>query len=180
MGSFIFMLSLLVVLLLVLLVPLYIQINAYFDVTSGKVGCVISLYGKIKLVGGYFSPCPNGFAFHISNRKAILFSYNQMHEKQKQFSSRIQSKISSIQLLAEIGPEYLLQSYLIDNFLKLQLFTARKEKIFHSKICLKNSDAFRIFLKVSIKLQLLSELFVWIKYLFRRGTKQCRKIKSAI
>ena len=43
--------------------------SSYDLVESG-----ISLYEKIKLLGGYFTPCAGGFALHVSDKKARLIS----------------------------------------------------------------------------------------------------------
>lgn len=179
MGSFILLGSILIFVLIFRFLPIIIQVDGYFDVNSGKIGCLVRLYGKIKLVGGYLAPCPSGFAFHISEKKAILFSYKQIDNERKNISAKSGSEIKSLAIVAEIGPEYLLPIYFLENFFKTKLLLTGEEKLLQSKIILTGNDVFRVFVKARIKINLFNKLLQLSKYLFGRITKVCRKIKSA-
>jgi hypothetical protein len=173
MGSFLILLGMVVLLLL----PIYISIDLYFDVVSGKIGCQISLYERIKLLGGYFMPCAGGLAFHTSNKKAKLYTYKQIEAGRRQMALSSGAKITSIRWIAEISPEYLLGVWTIENIFKTFHFFRKESPILESTTFLRESG-FRVFARASIYFNLWGILLGWIEYLFRR-VKECRKRKSA-
>ena len=162
---------------LLLIFPIYISIDLYFDVISGKIGCQISLYQKIKLLGGYFTPCSGGFALHVSDKKARLFTYQQIEAGRRQLSFESGFKITSIRWIAEIAPEYLFGVWTIDNLFKTLFFFRRRKPILERALYLKESG-FRIFARTSLRFSLLSILLSLVEYLYRR-VKGCQKRKSA-
>ena len=173
MGSFLIFL----VLALLLIIPIYISIDLYFDVVSGKIGCRVSLYEKIKLLGGYFTPCAGGFALHVSDKKAKLFTYQQIEAGRRQLSFESRLRIRSIKWIAEISPEYLFGVWSVDNIIKVMFFFKNQKPILESTICLKESG-FRIFLRMSLRFTLLAFLQGLVEYLYRR-VRGCQKRKSA-
>ena len=173
MGSFLIFLMI----FLLIIIPIYISIDLYFDVVSGKIGCRVSLYEKVKLIGGYFTPCAGGFALHLSDKKAKLFTYQQIEAGRRQLSFESGIKVHSIRWIAEIAPEYLLGVWTVDNLLKTALFFQRQKPILESAIYLKESG-FRLFTRASLRFCLLSILVGLVEYLYRR-VKVCQKRKSA-
>ena len=174
MGGFLIFLSI----VLLLIMPIYISIDLYFDVVSGKIGCQISLYEKIKVLGGYFTPCAGGFALHISDKKAKLLTYEQIEAGRRQLSFESGIRLISIRCIAEVAPEYLFGVWTIDNLLKT-IFIFRTEKpILESAIYL-NESGFRVFTRVCLRFNLFRILLGLVEYLYRR-IKGCRKKKSAI
>ena len=170
-----FLVFLMVVILLIL--PIYISIDLYFDVVSGKIGCQVSLYEKIKLLGGYFTPCAGGFALHLSEKKAKLFTYQQIEAGRKQLFFESGLKITSIRWIAEIAPEYLFGVWTIDNILKTMLFCQRGKPMLESAMYLRESG-FRVFTRATLRFTLILLLVGFVKYLYRR-IKGCQKRKSA-
>lgn len=174
MGGFLFLL----LPIIFLLTPIVLHADLYFDVVSGKIGCYLSLYGKLKLLGGYILPCAGGAALHVSDKKAILFTYKQMDEGRKKFSAKNGLHLRYAKLVMEISPEYLIGVSLLDSAAKwIFLFKNQGGKL-KSKILLRE-DGFRIFTKVSIRTTTVEQLFYFLKYLWGRFMKKCRKIKSA-
>ena len=173
MGGFLIFLG--IVLLLIL--PISISIDLYFDVVSGKIGCRISLYKKIKLLGGYFTPCAGGFALHVSDKKAELFTYEQIEAGRKQISFGNGVRLTSIRWIAETSPEYLFGVWTIDNLFKTMFFYRSEKPILESAIYL-NESGFRIFARACLRFNLLAILLGFLEYLYRR-VKECRKKKSA-
>ena len=173
MGSFLIFLMI----VLLLIVPIYISTDLYFDVVSGKIGCQISLYKKIKLLGGYFTPCAGGFALHVSDKKARLFTYQQIEAGGRQLTFESGLKVTSIKCIAEIDPEYLFGVWVVDNLLKTALLFQRQMPILESAVYLKESG-FRIFLRASLRFTLIAILQGLVKYLYRR-VKGCQRRKSA-
>ena len=173
MGSFLVFL----IVVLLLIVPIYISIDLYFDVVSGKIGCRISLYEKLKLLGGYFTPCAGGFALHLSNKKAKLFTYGQIEAGRRQLSIEGGLRVASIRWIAEIAPEYLFGVWTVDNMLKSVLLFQRQKPILESAIYL-NESGFRVFMRTTCRFTLLAMLIGLVEYLYRR-VKGCQKRKSA-
>ena len=173
MGGFLIFLGI----VLLLIFPIYISIDLYFDVVSGKIGCQISLYERIKLLGGYFMPCAGGFALHVSDKKAELFTYEQIEAGRKQISFVNGVRLTSIRWIAEISPEYLLGVWAVDNLFKTLFFFRNEKPIMESEIYL-NESGFRVFGRVCLRFNLLAILLGAVEYLYRR-VKECRKKKSA-
>lgn len=173
MGSFLIFLGIAFLLLL----PICISIDLYFDVVSGKIGSQISLYQKIKLLGGYFTPCAGGFALHVSDKKAKLFTYEQIEAGRRQLSFESRLRVTSMRWIAEIAPEYLFGVWMIDNLFKTIFFFRRQTPIGESAIYLKESG-FRIFARIGLRFSLISILLGFVEYLYRR-VKGCQKRKSA-
>ncbi len=172
MGSF--LIFLMVVLLLI--IPIYISIDLYFDVVSGKIGCRVSLYETIKLLGGYFTPCAGGFALHVSNKKAKLFTYQQIEAGRRQLSFESGLKVTSIRWIAEIDPEYLFGVWAVENIIKTIFFFKHRKTILESVMYLRESG-FRVFSRTTLCFTLFSSLVGFVKYLYRR-VKGCQERKS--
>ncbi len=173
MGSFLIFLGI----ALLLLLPICISVDLYFDVVSGKIGCRISLYQKIKLLGGYFTPCAGGFALHVSDKKAKLFTYEQIEAGRRQLSFESRLRVTSMRWIAEIAPEYLFGVWTIDNLFKTIFFYQREKPILESAIYLKESG-FRVFTRACLRFNSLTMLLGLVEYLYRR-VKGCQKRKSA-
>ena len=170
---------LIAIVLVVLVLPLRLHLDIYFDVSSGKVGAILRLFSKIKLLGGYITPCAGGCAWHISEKRAILFTYRQMQEGRRQFLEKSSVQLTKVQTLFEIGAEYLFFVKIVENLIKYLHFFSRPLQAYESKIVLKSGDCFRLFLRLEFRWMLLQQIFFMIKNLIKGAIKQCRKIKSA-
>ncbi len=177
MGGFLFVLV--VILLGLLFAPVPFQINVYFDVFSGKIGCNLRLFRFIRLIGGYLAPCPGGFAWHISKKKALLFTYLQMDEGRKNINEKDGFRIVKAQTVFEIGAEYILFTVAVQNTLKGASLFSKSLQSFESKIFLKNSDNFRAFIRITMHVRLWKQLVKLIKNAIIGGVEKWRKIKSA-
>jgi len=176
MGGFLFVLV--GILAGLLFAPLPFQVNVYFDVFSGKIGCNLRLFRMMKLLGGYLTPCPGGFAWHISKKKALLFTYLQMNEGRKSINEKDGFRIVKAQTVFEIGAEYILFTITVQNALKgVALFSSSLQE-FESKIVLKNSDNFRAFIRITLHVRLWKQLFKLIKNAIIGGVEKWRKTKS--
>lgn len=177
MGGFLLCIS--AILLLLILIPIRLRFDVFFDVSSGKVGATLHLFSKIKLLGGYITPCSGGCAYHISERRAILFTYRQMQQGQKQFFEKSSIRLTKVQTVFEIGVEYLFFVKMVENFIKYLDFFSKPLQEYETKIVLKGCDCFRLFLRLEFRWGILQQLTFMIKNLIK-GAKQCRKKKLAV
>ena len=70
---------------LLLLLPVYVRVDAYLDVKENKCWFSISLYKHLKIFGGYGEVRREGIAIHVTKKKAILISYGKMTETKQKF-----------------------------------------------------------------------------------------------
>jgi hypothetical protein len=179
MGGFLFAFFSLAVVSLLVFLPIFVSVDVYFDVVSGKIGCQLSLYEKIKLLGGYLQPCHGGFAFHLSDKKAKLFTYRQIDEGRKQVAIDRVFTIVSIRTIFEIAPEYLFGIYTLESLAKLIWLFFPQTPTIENRVVLQE-EGFRIFLRGKLRCTMLGVLCGGMKYLFRRWKRECRTKKSAI
>lgn len=71
--------------IVLLIVPIWVNIHAHFDVLERKIWFSIRLFHVIKLLGGYILLTNEGFAIHVSKKKALIFPYTQLFTMRKQF-----------------------------------------------------------------------------------------------
>ena len=177
MGSF--LLAILILLLaILLLLPVTVTIETYFDSSCNKLGCIIYLYGFMKLLGGYLAPCPKGVAFHVSDKKALIFSYKQMQEGRKRFSPKSGIKLNNVSIYVQTGAEYLLQAIYAEQIIKWIVLFAKQRNII-SRITLHRSDSLHIYAKFSVQTRATRQIIELIKYLFRRIREKWQKKKLA-
>lgn len=178
MGSF--LLAILIILVAILLIlPVTVTVETYFDSSCNKLGCVILLYGFIKLLGGYLAPCPKGVAFHVSDKKALVFSYKQMEEGRKRFSPKSGIKLNHAWIYVQTGAEHLLQALYAEEIIKwIALFAKQRNVI--SRVTLHRNDSFHIYAKFSVQTRASRQIIELIKYLFGRIREKCQKKKLAI
>ena len=166
MGSFLlFLIPLFIIIPLVL--PIIFHLNLYLDAKSGKIGCNIKLLGIITILGGYLLPCPGGFAWHISEKKAILFSYQAMNDGRRKLSTDKVIHVRSIQLILEISPQYLIPISIADGIFKIITPLVYRNTYLNSEIFLQHEDVFRAFGKIRFQMY---PGRILMKYLFKRGT----------
>ncbi len=175
MGSF--LLAILILFLAILsFLPVTVTVKTYFDSSCNKLGCVIFLYGFIKLLGGYFAPCPKGVAFHVSDKKALIFSYKQMEEGRKRFSPKSGIKLNNACIYVQTGVEYLLQALYAEQVIKwISLFGKQRNAI--SRVTLHHNDSFHIYGKFSVQTRATRQIIELIKYLFGRIREKWQKKK---
>lgn len=177
MGSFLLAISILLFVILLLL-PVTVTIETYFDSSTNKIGCLILLYGFIKLLGGYLAPCPKGVAFHVSDKKALIFSYKQMEEGRKRFSPKSGIRLNNAYVYVQTGAEYLLQALYVEQIVKwIALFGKQRNVI--SRITLHHGDSLHIYAKFSVQTRATRQIIELIKYLFGRIREKWQKKKLA-
>ena len=166
MGKFFFAFFSIAAVFFLLFVPIYFYTDLYYDVRDRKLGFYLSVYDKIKLAGGYVESISGGFAFHLSSKKALLFTYHDMEEERKKYSPQRGFRLMNVRMAIETGAEYFLPLLFAQKIAKtLVSFVAENKHIFHGELALVNDDCFRLFGKVKVQTTLFSQLCIFIKYL---------------
>lgn len=154
---------------LLLFIPIYFYTDVYYDIRDKKLGFCLTLYDKIKLVGGYATAIAGGVAFHISQKKALLFTYRDMDEERKKYSPQKGFHLKMVALAIETGAEYFLPTLFLQKTAKACVaFFAENKRILRSEIALLNDDCFRVFGKIKVRITIFSQLCILIKYLTGR------------
>ncbi len=161
--------------------PFVLRADLFFDLQSDKVGCFISLYGILKILGGYLCPCPNGIAFHISQKKALIFSFRQMGEEQKGFLERHGLRLRKVATVTQVNAEYFFPFYSFVGIGKLLLLFPKKAPKFYNRTHFVGEENVRVFARLTFSTFLAKELFLNLKYIFLKGVNAIwQKKKSAI
>ena len=169
MGKFFLYLFIAFAVLILLFFPIFLSADVYYQIRNKKVGFCISLYGKIKLVGGYISTYNGGFAIHLSEKKALLTGYREMEERRKNFPFQDFFTFQKISLNIRTGAEYFLPLYALNliNSIVLCIRPALQERI-KSKLGIENGDELKVSARVVLKMTIFKQLKGFIKYAFRR------------
>lgn len=71
--------------LTVLLFPIFLNINLFFDIEKKKCCFSVYLLRFIKLHGGYITVCRRGIVLHMSRKKALLVPFRELLDSGKKF-----------------------------------------------------------------------------------------------
>ena len=108
MGRFFFWLLIgVIAVLIVLFFPVYLALDAHYDMTRKKFAFMTKAYGFIKLIGGYVATYQGGLAVHISDKKAILIPYTEVEGERKRLSVLRTFRLKTLSITIETGAEYL-------------------------------------------------------------------------
>ena len=154
------------VLLLILFLPIYLQLNAHFDLNRKRLIFSLLVYKKIKILGGYAKAYDGGVAFHVSDKKAIVLDYSEMDGERKKFSFTKTFKLRKLQLTTETGAEYLLGVFAAQTALYAYLmrFQSRRDKI-RANIWLTDGDLLRVSTRLTVFFNLFILLKAFLKFL---------------
>ena len=131
--------------MLLLFTPIYLHMNAHYDMNRKKLAFTTNAYRAIKLIGGYVATYKGGVAVHISKKKAILIPYTEMEGERKRFSFLKTFRLKSLSLTTETGAEYLFQMALLQILFRVYFFLqgGQKEKL-ENNLWLTDGDVLRI------------------------------------
>ena len=146
--------------------PVYLQLNAHFDLNRKRLIFSLLAYKKIKLIGGYAKPYKGGVAFHISDKKAIVLDYSEMDGERKKFSFMKTFKLQNLQLTTETGAEYLLGVIAAQTVIYafLTRFPSRRGKI-RANLWLTDGDVLRVSTRLTVFFNLFILLKAFLKFL---------------
>lgn len=164
MGRFLLILLVIALAVLLLFLPIYIESDVHYDMNRKKFAFVVSLYGVIKLIGGYVTTYKGGLAIHRSKTKAKLLPYTQLDSERKRFSFIRTFRLRAFTLTTETGVEYLFPISFIHAVLRTYFFIigGKKENI-ENNLWLTDGDVLRI----SLNSVLFFNIFILLCNLFK-------------
>ena len=179
MGGFLFVIVALAV-IGVLLLPILLRAEFYFDSQSNKIGCRLSLYGFIKILGGYIAPCKGGFAFHVSDKKALVVAYRQFDQDRKSFAEKHGLRLRTVKTVLETDIEFLFPIYAIRHCIKgALLFFKDAPKVENAVICTANENI-RLFVRADFSTSLIKELYFILKSMLLGGNNETWQKKKSV
>ena len=166
MDGLFFMLLAVFIVLIVLFLPIYFELDGHYDMNRKKLGFGIYLYHKIKLLGGYIATYKGGLALHIGPKKAILIPYTQLDTERKKFSFMKTFHLNKLILTIETGAEYLFFTAIAHAVLRGYFFIkgGEKENI-ENNLWLTDGDVLRISLNCVVRFNLFILIINFIKFL---------------
>ena len=181
-GLFFTFLTCFIVILLVFL-PIYVEIDGHYDMNRRKLGFAIYLYKAFKVLGGYIATYPGGLALHVSPRKAILIPYSKLDSERKRFSFMRTFHLNKLSLTTETGAEYLFLVSLAHTVLRGYFFAKGGErKGIENNLWLTDGDVLRVSLTCVVRFNIFIVLCNVIRFLKEkiRNLWRIRRKKSII
>lgn len=129
----------------ILFFPIYVEIDAHYDMNRRKFAFGVYAYKTIKIVGGYIATYTGGLAMHLSQKKAVLIPYSQVDSERKKFSFIKTFRLKELVLTAETGAEYLFLSSVVHTILRIFFLikVGDREKI-KNNLWLTDGDVLRL------------------------------------
>ena len=158
--------------------PIYLETNAHYDMNRRKLAIGIYLYKVFRVFGGYLATYSGGMAFHVSDKKAIIIPYSQVHAEGKRFSMFRRFRLKSLFLTIETGAEYLLPAFAVHSIAR-SLFEMKHGNRPHKNVLwLHQGDMLRISLQFTVYFNLFMLLRYVYKVLKEKIKGLCRKKKK--
>ena len=88
---------------MVFIFPLFLNIHAAIIGKNKKFYVGIYLFGIIKILSGYAEKISDGFAFHLSNKKALIFNRKSLLTARKSIKPFMDYHSIKIKTVAELG-----------------------------------------------------------------------------
>ena len=180
MGRFFFWLLIWVIAVLILLFfPVYLALDAHYDMNRKKFAFMTKAYGFIKLIGGYVATYQGGLAVHISDKKAILIPYSEVEGERKRLSVLRTFRLKTLSSTTETGAEYLFLTALAQMFFRAYfLIKGGKEEKLENNFWLTDGDVLRISVNCSLRFNLyiiIRNLLVSLKEKVKYYVRQKQK-----
>lgn len=179
MGKSFLWFGILFMVLLLLLFPVFLEVEAYYDLRSKKVGFCLLLYKKFRIFGGYIESYPGGIAVHTSPTKAYLIGYREIDEGRKKYPFKKHFTLKGISLHVTTGAEYFLP------FLALQklknIFVSIQPaygELFKNRLWLVEGDEFSLAARISLRTNFYIQIKAFIEYGIGRIKKEWKTKKS--
>lgn len=160
MGRLFFFVAAVLGLILLLFFPVYVELNAYYDMNRRKFAFGLYAYKSFKLIGGYIATYTGGIAMHLTRKKAVLVPYSQMDSERKRFSFIRTFRLKKLITTIETGAEYLFPIALIEKTAQIILFVRGidKNKV-KNNLILTDGDV----LNISLSALVYFNLFILLK-----------------
>jgi hypothetical protein len=168
--------------IILLFFPVFLQVNAHFDLNKKRLVFSLFAYRTIKLLGGYIKTYDGGIALHLSKKKAVLIDYSEMDGERKKFKFTKAFKLRKLSLTTETGAEYLLGVFAIQTafYAFLNRFPSRRGKIY-TNLWLTDGDVLRVTTNLCVRFNLYvlwKEFFKFIKERIKILWKKKAKVLS--
>ncbi len=182
MDRFFIILSVVLIVGVLLFFPIWLDLDAHYDMNRNRFAFLVSAYKKIKLIGGYATTYTGGVALHITPEKAILVDYSEMDGKRKKFSFMKSFRLKSFVLTTETGAEYLLGVSLAHIALRSYFFAVDgKQENVRNNLWLADGDVLRVTGHLTLFFNLFILLMEFFKFLKEKIRILCqKKTKSSI
>ena len=150
--------------LFLLFFPIYVEACAYYNIQEKKLGVAVFLFKKIKIIGGYISDYPGGFAFHTGGDKVFLMPLMDRNSRKKRISVFRRFQLSDFAINTETGAEYLPLIMIINSFFK-RYFVYQGGEIgsYQSHIWLKNADCLKISINAVARINVYMQICALIR-----------------
>lgn len=176
MGKFFFYAFLIVSgVVLLLIFPFAFTLDAYADVKKKKFSFALHFYDVVKIIGGYVTTYPQGIAFHIGKKKALLMPYKEMDSQRKKFQFTECFKVTAFYVYIQSGAEYFLQTLTVHNLLQTFFRINSHKREWKSGLLLTNGDDLRICTSARFYFNLFMLLQEFIKFLKEKIAIYARK-----
>jgi len=158
----------LIILLILLFLPIFLNIDWYYDVFTGKFVILFSLMNIFKIFGGYVTSYEKGFALHKNDKTAVLLPYAEINNERKRFSFIKIFKFQALSADVQCSPNTFYLFNFIQKSLKVLKFC--NDKLENTRLTLKlfNEDTLKITGRCVFKLNVLILLINFIEYLWRK------------
>ena len=182
MGKLLLFLTIFFVILLVLCLPIYLELDAHYDMNRKKFAFAVYLYKKIKIIGGYVGIYPGGIALHLSKKRAKLIPYKQLNSERKRFSFMRTFHLIAFTLTTETGVEYFFPVSIAHTYLRAYFFgIGGNRRNIENNFWLTDGDVLRISVNSVIYFNIFMLLIKLIRFLKEKTQILWRKkIKKSI
>jgi hypothetical protein len=176
MGKLLFFVYAALGILALLFFPIYVEVDAHYDMNRRKFGFAVYAYKFLKVIGGYIATYTGGLALHVSEKKAILIPYSQIESERKRFSFVRTFRLKTLNFTAETGAEYLMLMAIVHAILRTYFFIkgGTKERI-ENNLWLTDGDVLRLSLNTLLYFNLFILLRNFLKYLKEKMLIYVRK-----
>ena len=130
--------------------PVFVNADVYLDAKENRGWFSVSLYHKLRLIGGYAEVRSEGAVFHLTKKKAVILPYAEMADARKKFEVTKGFQLCRFHQILEVGGARDARSILFAALFSAASGTAyallcerkaflsfRSKAIFHNEPCLK-------------------------------------------
>lgn len=172
---------------IVIIFPLFLDINVLYLSERKKMFIGVYLFGFIKIIGGYVQKINEGFSFHVSEKKAFIFSYKNLFGAKEKIKPFMDYHFIKIKTVTETGiltdaekklPCIFAASY-ANEFL-LWFFSLKKPYLVidNSFNVYTEKDLFNFYAKINFVFNLLMVISSVVKILTEKTIYAIRKRKN--
>lgn len=166
-----------------LIFPNFLKLRFLYDKSCKKMFFAVHI-DKIRILGGYAERIKEGFAFHISEKKAFIMPYRSLIGMKSNFNLRKDYFIREIKFLTELGSEKFPQipfMFAVASNILTDIYGAvRNSEEIHTEfrndvLLYENENVLKISAEIEVVFNLLTILITLSKLLLRKIENGLRK-----